>query len=323
MKNLGKPESSSDVVNKEPKVLLIGYGWVGQYMGKYFKNAHYVGSDGIVRKQDGETIVLNTNLIGLEHLPHYDLAIIGVPTPMNPETGQCDVSIVEKSVEKYRKNVDYFLIKSTVEIGTTDRLANYYQVKIAMSPEYVGETLGHPLLEPRRDAFQIIGGDEETCNAIAGFFSLVLHANAPIHLCTAMEAEIIKYSENLWIMQRVDYWNDVYDIANTFKSSFNRIREGLVLDPRLGRTHSFVYPNNRGWSGKCLPKDMNALAYRMRQMRKALPIVEHQIEKNANKWRKGYDNKEQLIPKNPIWQKFIIRTGFEGIGFSGNRGLDK
>lgn len=289
--NLGVPEPDADVVNTEPKVLLIGYGWVGQYMGKYFKHAHKVDSGGKITGQNG----------GWVDVESYDLAIISVPTPMNPETGQCDVSIVEEVVQKYKPIVHTFLIKSTVEIGTTDRLADAYHVDIAMSPEYVGETLGHPLVEPRRDAFQIIGGRPEVAERIAGYFALVLHASAPIYIVTAKEAEIIKYCENLWIMQRVDYWNDVYEICATMGSSFAKVREGLVLDPRFSRTHSFVYPNNRGWSGKCLPKDMNALAYVMRKEGNPLLTVETQILKNAVKWRSNVPTAERLIPKQPIW----------------------
>lgn len=294
MKILGKPQPDDDVVNKEPRVLLIGYGWVGQYCGKYFTNACYVDSSGIItRQKDGEQLLS----------AHFDLAIISVPTPMNPETGQCDTSIVEEVVQNFKFIVDYFLIKSTVEIGTTDRLAKKYGVKIAMSPEYIGETLGHPLIEPRRDAFQILGGEDETISAIAGFWRTVLNANAPIMFCKAVEAEIIKYCENWWITERVNYWNSVYEVCETLGAEFDRVREGLVLDPRFSRTHSNVYPNNRGWSGKCLPKDMNALAYKMRKVGKPLTHLENLIKLNANYWRKGYSNKERLIPEKPIWDE--------------------
>jgi len=287
MKKLGVPEPNGDVVNKEPKVLLIGYGWVGQYCGKYFKTADIYTKNGYQKKD----------------YSHYDLAIISVPTPMNPKSGQCDVSIVENVVEKFKKNVDYFLIKSTVEIGTTDRLSRKYGVEIAMSPEYVGETLGHPLLEPRRDAFQIIGGEDSVAEKIADFWRLVLNANAPILICSAIDAEIIKFSENYWIMRRVDYWNDIQEICSTLGGNFSRVREGLVLDPRFSRTHSNVYKNNRGWSGKCLSKDMPALAYTMNRARNPLTTLQHLILKNANKWRKGYDNKERLLPEDANWLK--------------------
>lgn len=291
MKELGQPEPNSDVVNREPKVLLIGYGWVGQFCGRYFTEADIFTSKGF-----------------LEHkYDHYDMAIISVPTPMNHKTGQCDVSVVESSVKSFKNLTDHFLIKSTVEIGTTDRLAKEYGVKIAMSPEYIGETLGHPLLEPRRDAFQIIGGEDKVAAKIAEFWRVVLSAAAPIYLCTAKEAEIIKYCENLWIAQRVDYWNDVFDVCEAQGGVFDRVREGLVLDPRFSRTHSFVYPKNRGFSGKCLPKDLNALAYSMRRAGKPLTTVEQQLKKNKNR-RKSYNDKEQLLPKEPLWKKEIYRS---------------
>lgn len=286
-KILGKPESSSDVLNKEPRVLLIGYGWVNQYMGKYFTQADIVTSEGFQKQT----------------FDHYDLAIIGVPTPMNKITGQCDVSIVEKSVEKYSDLVDMFLIKSTVEIGTSRRLEEKYGVPVLMSPEYVGETIGHPLLEARRDAFQIIGGGKEAREKVAEMFMTVLNANAPMLLVDHEEAEIIKYCENLWIMQRVDYWNDVYEVCETFEVSFASVREGLVLDPRMNRTHSNVYKNNRGWGGKCLSKDVPALVYSMRKKGKKLSTVEHQIVKNYSYWRKNYKDTELLKPSNPIWEE--------------------
>jgi UDPglucose 6-dehydrogenase len=287
-KTLGVPQPDDDVLNAEPKVLLIGYGWVGQYCGKYFTKADIYTSKGYQRH---------------EITGKYDLAIISVPTPMDPKTGQCDTSIVESMVELFQHTVNYFLIKSTVEIGTTDRLAEKYKVKIAMSPEYIGETLGHPLLEARRDAFQIIGGTDETAAGVAECWKKVLHASAPIMICTAKEAEIIKYCENLWIIQRVDYWNDVYEVCNTLGGNFMRVREGIVLDPRMNRTHSNVYPENRGYSSKCVPKDPNALVYLMRKSGNPLTTVEQQLEKNAIKWRGSYKNKERLLPINPLWKE--------------------
>lgn len=294
MKKLGKPQSDADVVNKEPKVLIVGYGWVGQYMGKYFKNAHYVQAEGVIKAVKDNREIKNSTI--------YDLGIICVPTPMKKETGQCNTSIVEHVIVKYQSIIKMFLIKSTVEIGTSKKLEEDYGVPVCMSPEYIGETLGHPLLEPRRDAFQIIGGNSVAREAVARMFMKVLNANAPILLVDHTEAEIIKYMENNWIMRRVDYWNDVFQVCQAFRASFTSVREGLVLDPRMDRTHSNVYPDNRGWSGKCLPKDNNSLAYTMRKKNSPLRTVEHLIEKNS-KLRKDYKDKNQLVPEKPEWKK--------------------
>jgi len=301
MKKLGELNPDADVVNKEPKVLLIGYGWVGQYMGKYFRDAHYVKSDGVIRSPSSSTSASDSPPVvvksEVKRSDRYELGIIGVPTPMDSKTGKCDTSIVENMIKKYQHKVKIFLVKSTVEIGTCERLEKLYGVSVCMSPEYVGETLGHPLLEARRDAFQIIGGNKVAREAVARMFMRVLHANAPIHLVSHKEAEIIKYCENYYLTRLVDFWNDIFDICQRLDASYNAVREGLVMDPRVLRTHSNIYPDNRGWSGKCLPKDMNALAYKMRQAGHPLTTLEQMISKNAIQFRGTYKNQERLIPK--------------------------
>ncbi len=298
MKQLGTPQPDSDVVNKEPRVLLIGYGWVGQYMGKLFTEAHYVEGDGIIKTQ----VKNEDDPQFVENCGKYDLAIIGVPTPMNPETGQCNVSIVEEVVNKYKDCVDIFLVKSTVEIGTCDRLEKKYNVPVCMSPEYVGETLGHPLLELDRTQFQIIGGNKYATRCISRMFQKVLHADAQILTCESREAEIIKYFENYWIMRRVGFWNEVFQAGMMLDANFETLRNGLTLDPRLNRTHSNVYRDNRGWAGKCLSKDMPALAFKMRELGSPLETLEFMIEQNA-KIRKEYNDENQLMPNKPTWKK--------------------
>lgn len=318
MSELGKTLPDADVVNKQPKVLLIGYGWVGEYMGKYFTEADYVGIDGVIKRVSDNQIVIDTksmNYAARKNENIYDLGIISVPTPMNPETGQCDISIVRSVVEKYCGKVNIFLVKSTVEIGTCKMLENRFNTPVCMSPEYIGETLGHPLLEPRKDAFQIIGGRKRAREQVAEMFMKVLHADAPILLVSHEEAEIIKYCENYWIMRRVDLWNDVFDICQTFKVSFNNVKEGLVLDPRLNRTHSNIYKDKRGWGGKCLSKDLPALAYKMQKMNKPLLILQQMIEHNADR-RKNYNDNNLLMPSNPIWKqsrKIKLTKGYETI----------
>lgn len=41
--------------------------------------------------------------------------------------------------------------------------------------------------------------------------------------------------------------------------SYTELRETWLLDPRMGRSHTFVYPDDRGYGGSCLPKDISAI----------------------------------------------------------------
>ena len=286
MKTLGKPESNSDVLNKHPTTLIIGYGWVGQYVGKYFTEAHYVTEKGkFYRVSDNKRV---------KALKNYEIAFIGVPTPML-STGQCDTSIVEDVVKSYAQKVDYFCCKSTIEIGTVDRLTKKYKTKMCMSPEYVGETLGHPLLEPSKETFVILGGEKETTNKFAEAWTLVTNAKTKIYQVSAKTAELCKLMENSFIATKVMFCNEFYALAEEIGVDYNKLRECFLADPRMSRHFTYVYKDNRGFSGKCLPKDLNNLAYFYRNNTAInANMIEFLLRQNV-KMRKGYTNSVPLL----------------------------
>ena len=42
-------------------------------------------------------------------------------------------------------------------------------------------------------------------------------------------------------------------------ADWHTVREGWLLDPRVGRSHTAVFEGQRGYDGKCLPKDVQAI----------------------------------------------------------------
>ena len=64
--------------------------------------------------------------------------------------------------------------------------------------------------------------------------------------------------------------------------NFDNVIEGLKLDPRLGESHWQVpgHDGQRGWGGKCLPKDSQALATAGRKRGEPFHTLEAAIEKN-------------------------------------------
>lgn len=65
--------------------------------------------------------------------------------------------------------------------------------------------------------------------------------------------------ENCFLALKVTFCNEFYDIAERFGIDYNELRELWLLDPRIGRSHTFVLPDDRGFGGKCLPKDVSAM----------------------------------------------------------------
>jgi Predicted UDP-glucose 6-dehydrogenase len=58
-----------------------------------------------------------------------------------------------------------------------------------------------------------------------------------------------------------------------------------LLDPRIGRSHTQVYPDNRGYGGSCLPKDTAAIIYQGDQLG-----VDMRLLKATEEVNRGYHN---------------------------------
>lgn len=82
-----------------------------------------------------------------------------------------------------------------------------------------------------------------------------------INIVTPGEAEMAKYMENTFFATKVTFCNQFYDLCLAMDVDYNKVRETWLLDPRIGRSHTFVYPDNRGYGGSCLPKDTAAIIY--------------------------------------------------------------
>lgn len=77
--------------------------------------------------------------------------------------------------------------------------------------------------------------------------------------CSALEAELVKYVENSFLATKVAFVNEFYEICGALGANWHTVHEGWLLDPRVGRSHSAVFPDDRGFGGKCLPKDVRAI----------------------------------------------------------------
>lgn len=234
-----------EVVNRQPSVLIVGYGHVGRQMAKFFPTACYTDVDCLVRLVKTDESV---TLTAARQFYQFDLGFICVPTPQL-EDGRCDVSAVRAAYGYWRNSVKHWCVKSTVEIGTTDSLGP----NACFGPEYYGETINHPLAESC--PFVILGGPPETTRAFATAWSLVTNSYTRIYQTDARTAELCKLMENAWIATKVSFCNQFYDLAELAGTDWHELRELWLADPRVSRSHTYVYPENRGFGGKCLPKD--------------------------------------------------------------------
>lgn len=251
------------------KITIIGYGWVGQGMKQLFPDA-YVYSNG----SHGE-------FGSKEEANKGDVAFVCVPTPCL-DKGKLDIKAVEECVSWC--TCPLIVIRSTVNPGTTEYLKIKYQKRIVMQPEYLGETPAHPLLDQKARPFLIIGGEKKDVRSLIHTYQSVYNANVTIRQVTATEAEIIKLTENRAIAFKVAQCQELYDVCEKAGIDYYTVRDAVYGDdPRFNLWWTFIYPGNRGFNSKCIPKDIYAWCSWAESIGYKPVITESILERNE-KW---------------------------------------
>lgn len=212
---------------------IYGLGWVGRSMQKLFPGSW-----------------VHDPAMGMVEKRTADVAFVCVPTPL--KDGALDCSIVEEVIENAKEPL--IVLRSTVQPGTC---AQFSHKHIVYQPEYLGETVAHPMLDPCQRQFMILGGAPKDRRAVIELYQGVYNANISIRQVSAYEAEVIKLSENRAIAFKVAQCQELYDACEKAGIDYNTIREAVYGDdPRFNLWWTFVYPNQRGFNSKCIPKDV-------------------------------------------------------------------
>jgi len=221
------------------KVKIYGFGWVGKAMKTLFPEA-----------------LVHDPALGMINNEVCDVAFVSVPTPC-PNEGALDTSIVEDVVKNSKE--DLIVVRSTVNPGDCGKWAEKYKKNIVMQPEYLGETTNHPMTDQKNRPFIIMGGKKKDTRKLIELYQTVYNANTNIRQVSLLEAEIIKLTENRAISFKVAQCQELYDVCQLAEIDFYTIREAVYSDdPRFNLWWTFVFPDKRGFSSKCIPKDVYA-----------------------------------------------------------------
>ena len=85
---------------------------------------------------------------------------------------------------------------------------------------------------------------------------------------------------NSYLALKVLFCNEFYDIAETLGIDYDELHEILLADPRIGGSHTLVYENNRGYGGKCFPKDVAAINFLAKEKNYSSELLDFIIERN-------------------------------------------
>jgi len=255
----------------DDSVAIVGMGAVGRGMQTLF-------SDAVVFD---EPLGIGTR----EAVNACRFAFVCVPTPSMP-SGAADTRIVEAVVGWVQSET--IVLRSTVPPGTTDRIASATGKRVVFQPEYgPGSTPGHPYADVRNIGWAILGGPPEWTQPVHDLYRRTHRADLDIRQTDAVTAELAKYMENAFLALKVTFCNEFYDLAGALGVDYETLRDLWLLDPRMGESHTLVYPDDRGFGGPCLPKDLAAIVARAAEAGTRPTLLRAVLDVNEELRRRG------------------------------------
>lgn len=250
-----------DQKNEQKKVGIIGTGWVG---GSYMQDFINRGIEPICYSLDPQYIG------NKEKIKECDYVLIAVPSPTKPDG--FDDSIVRDAVKLVGKGKTA-IIKSTVIPGTTNSIQEENpEIYVLHAPEFLSEaTALDDVAHPKRNIIGIPKDNDDFRKRAEEF--LAISASAPFNIiCSATEAEFIKYARNCVGYIRIIFYNLMYDLAMKKGADWEKIKEAIAADPDNGPTYTQpVHKGGRGAAGNCFIKDYAAFTqYFKKEMKEDL-----------------------------------------------------
>ena len=230
---------------------------------------------------------------------HGDVQFIAVGTPPD-EDGSADLQYVlaaARNIGKYMNGFKVVVDKSTVPVGTADKVAAVIQEEldkrgrsdlrfsVVSNPEFLKE--GAAVEDFMRPDRIVIGyhDDEDGREALAAMRKLYAPFNRNHERTRVMDvrsAEFTKYAANAMLATRISFMNELANLADRVGADIEAVRQGIGSDPRIG--YSFLYAGT-GYGGSCFPKDIQALTRIARENGQTLRVLESVEEVNDEQKR--------------------------------------
>lgn len=186
-----------------------------------------------------------------------DLYILCLPTSYDDSKNNFDTTTLENVAQQISENDKDIpiLIKSTVDVGFTDRLRKQTSnQKIIFSPEFLRE--GNALRDNLYPSRIVFGSHSDSAREIMEFIKSFCLNDPKSFFMSSSEAESVKLFSNSFLAMRVAYFNELDTYAMNLDLNTKNIIDAVCSDPRI----SDGYNNpSFGYGGYCLPKDTKQL----------------------------------------------------------------
>ena len=169
-----------------------------------------------------------------------EIVFIGVGTPER-EDGSANLDYVFTVCKEIAENIEndcLVVVKSTVPIGTNDRVEAYLRenvinnvnIEVASNPEFLSQ--GTAVVDTLHASRIVIGVEskkaEEKLRYAYEAFKL------PIVVTNRRSAEMIKYASNDFLALKISFINEMANVCEIVGANIEDVAKGMSYDKRIG-----------------------------------------------------------------------------------------
>ncbi|KUJ82435.1 UDP-glucose/GDP-mannose dehydrogenase family protein [Microbulbifer flavimaris] len=238
-----------------------------------------------------------------EAVNHGQVQIIAVGTPPD-EDGSADLQYVLAVAESIATHMDdekIIVNKSTVPVGTADKVRNLVETTlrnrslevpftVISNPEFLKEGAAvNDCMRPDRIVIglDLHGESRRTVEtAMRELYAPFNRNHEKILFMDVRSAELTKYAANCMLATKISFMNEMANIAERVGADIEFVRQGIGSDPRIG--YQFIYPGC-GYGGSCFPKDVKALINTSKELQYQSKILEAVETVNNTQKHKLFD----------------------------------
>lgn len=219
---------------------------------------------------------------------------LAVGTPQSP-SGAADMTYVNDAVTKltaYLKQGDVVVGKSTVPVGTAQRLSEIVQptgAKLMWNPEFLREGFAvQDTLAPDRLVYGIADGDDELVDVLDEVYRPLIERETPRLVMDYATAELVKVAANSFLATKISFINAMAEIADVVGADVTQLADAIGHDSRIGRRFLNA---GIGFGGGCLPKDIRGFMKRAEELGvgQAVEFLDDVDQVNLRRRRRVHD----------------------------------
>lgn len=243
---------------------------------------------------------------------------VGTPAAEDGNANLKYVFEVAKIYGQYIRKKSVFINKSTVPIGTANKVKKYIELELAARKEDIEfDVVSNPEFLKEGSAIEdFVNPDRIVIGCESDYARLVMssiyksYPEDKILFTNIKTAELIKYAANSMLATRLSFINEIANLCDKVGANIKDVANGIGLDSRIG---SKFLQAGCGYGGSCFPKDVKALLKTAEEYNVKLNVIKAAEETNNSQkhilYNKLYSGASKV--DYPIKNIAVLGTAFK------------